>query len=104
MGRILPMIRHQSVVHTFYKLAKTHDPISMRLHVRCRVGGISQDQTRPFAYNKRSAQKPYGFLSSYLEDSGTQPGLDDADHIQGLSASQPLFDDCPGCTTGGKAL
>jgi hypothetical protein len=46
----------------------------MRSQVQRRTGGIFQDQTRPFAYNKRSLQKPYPFLSSYLEDSGLGPG------------------------------
>jgi len=68
------MSAHKSAIRTFENVAETHDPISMRSQVQCQAGGISRDQTRPFAYNKRRVQKPYPFLLSYLEDGGTPPG------------------------------
>jgi hypothetical protein len=67
VGGHLPIGGHKSSIRTFENVDETHDPISMRPHAQCRAGGISRDQTGPFAYNKRRVQKPYPFPSSYLE-------------------------------------
>ena len=93
MGRLLPISAHKSAIRTFENVAETHDPISMRSQVQCQAGGISRDQTRPFAYNKRRVQKPYPFLLSYLEDGGAPSRSGTGREGTGRATVQNTLDD-----------